>query len=138
MIEDDELREVFKVASEEHLQNLDDGFLHLEKNPGDTEKLEELLREAHSLKGDAGMLGVKDVSTLAHQIEHILGGLNRGETEFSPEVSDRLFQGLDALRKLVAEAITGEPSGVNTFHVLANLMGAKEPEAGEAGEAEEA
>ncbi len=33
MIEDQELREVFKIASEEHLQKLDEGFLHLEKNP---------------------------------------------------------------------------------------------------------
>ncbi len=85
--------------------------------------LEELLREAHSLKGDAGMLGAKDVSTLAHQIEHLLGAIQRGEQEMSPDVSDRLFQGLDALGKLVEEAVTGEPSGINTFYVLASLMG---------------
>jgi two-component system chemotaxis sensor kinase CheA len=123
MIEDQELREVFQIASEEHLQKLDEGFLHLEKHPDDLTKLEELLREAHSLKGDAGMLGAKDVSTLAHQMEHLLGGIQRGEQEMSSDVSDRLFQGLDALRQLVREAVTGEPSGINTFYVLANLMG---------------
>ena len=123
MIEDQELREVFQIASEEHLQKLDEGFLHLEKHPDDSTKLEELLREAHSLKGDAGMLGAKDVSTVAHQMEHLLGGIQRGEQEMSPEVSDRLFQGLDALRQLVREAVTGEPSGINAFYVLANLMG---------------
>ncbi|MGL4379337.1 MAG: hybrid sensor histidine kinase/response regulator [Microcoleaceae cyanobacterium] len=124
MIEDDELRLVFKSASEEHLQKLDDGFLHLEKHPDDTAKLEELLRETHSLKGDAGMLGVKDVSTLSHQMEHLLGSVKRGETKFTSEISDRLCQGLDALRRLVNEAVTGEASGVNTFYALANLMGA--------------
>ena len=90
MIEDEELRNVFKSASEEHLQKLDDGFLYLEKHPDDSAKLEELLRETHSLKGDAGMLGVKDVSTLAHQMEHILGSVKRGETVLTPEISDRL------------------------------------------------
>ncbi|NEP41782.1 MAG: hybrid sensor histidine kinase/response regulator, partial [Okeania sp. SIO2H7] len=123
MIEDAELREVFKIASEEHLQKLDEGFLHLEKHPDDSAKLEELLREAHSLKGDAGMLGAKDVSTLAHQVEHLLNALQRGEEEMSQDLSDRLFQGLDALNKLVREAVTGEPSGINTFYILANLMG---------------
>lgn len=123
MIEDRELREVFKIACEEHLQKLDEGFLYLEKHPQDSAKLEELLREAHSVKGDAGMLGAKDVSTLAHQMEHILGAVQRGEQEMSSDLSDRLFQGLDALGKLVREAVTGEPSGVNTFYVLANLMG---------------
>ena len=125
MIEDAELREVFKTASEEHLQKLDEGFLYLEKYPDDLEKLEELLREAHSLKGDAGMLGVRDVSQLAHQLEHLLGEIKRGEKIISPEISDRLSVGLDAIRKLVREAVTGEPSGINTVHILANLMGAK-------------
>ncbi|OCR01827.1 hybrid sensor histidine kinase/response regulator [Oscillatoriales cyanobacterium USR001] len=128
IIDDDELRNVFKTASEEHLQKLDDGFLHLEKNPNDAAKLEELLRETHSLKGDAGMLGVKDVSTLAHQMEHILGSIKRGETVLTSEISDRLSVGLEALRKLVNEAVTGEPSGINTFYILASMMGAATPQ----------
>ncbi|MDJ0557384.1 MAG: hybrid sensor histidine kinase/response regulator [Microcoleaceae cyanobacterium MO_207.B10] len=125
MIEDSELREVFKTASEEHLQKLDEGFLYLEKNPDDLTKLEELLREAHSLKGDAGMLGVKDVSQLAHQLEHLLGTIKKGEQLMSPEISDRLSLGLDAIGKLVQEAVTGEPSGINTVYILASLMGAQ-------------
>jgi two-component system chemotaxis sensor kinase CheA len=124
IIEDEELRITFKVASEEHLQKLDDGLLHLEKNPSDLGCLDELMREAHSLKGDANMLGVKDIGTLAHQLEHILGTLKRGETELTQELSDRLSQGLDAIRQLVSEAVTGAPAGVNTFYTLAHLMGA--------------
>ncbi|MEG4284494.1 hybrid sensor histidine kinase/response regulator [Microcoleus sp. A006_D1] len=124
MIEDEELRDVFKIASEEHLQKLDDGLLYLEQHPGDSAKLEELLRETHSLKGDAGMLAVKNVASLAHQIEHILGAVKRGETQLNREIGDRLSQGLDAIRKLVDEAVTGEDSGINTFYVLASMMGA--------------
>ncbi|WP_083619977.1 hybrid sensor histidine kinase/response regulator [Planktothrix paucivesiculata] len=125
MIEDDELREVFKTASEEHLQNLDEGLLYLEKNPNDAAKLEELLREAHSLKGDAGMLGVKDVATLSHQIEHLLGGLKRQETTLTVDLVDRISYGIDAIRQLVYAAVTGEPCDINAFHSLAYLMGAK-------------
>lgn len=125
MIEDDELREVFKTASEEHLQNLDEGLLYLEKNPHDPAKLEELLREAHSLKGDAGMLGVKDVATLSHQIEHLLGGLKRQETTLTVDLVDRISYGIDAIRQLVYAAVTGEPCEINAFHSLAYLMGAK-------------
>ncbi|MEG4067526.1 hybrid sensor histidine kinase/response regulator [Microcoleus sp. Pol11C2] len=124
MIEDQELRDVFKVASQEHLQKLDDGLLYLEQHPSDLAKVEQLLRETHSLKGDAGMLGVKDVASLAHQMEHILGAVKRGETQLNSDISDRLSQGLDALRKLVNEAVTGEDSGVNTFYILATMMGA--------------
>ena len=123
MIEDEELRNLFKVSSEEHIQNLETGLLHLEKNPNDTAKLQELLREAHTLKGDARMLGVKDVETLTHQIEHILGTIK--QTPLSSDSGDRIYHGLDAIRKLVHEAVTGEPANVKTFQVLAHLMGAK-------------
>lgn len=124
-IDDDEMRQIFKEVSEERLQKLEEGLLDLEKNALDQEKLNDLLREAHSLKGDANMLGVKDVGTLSHTMEDILGGIKKGDTVLSPEISDRLYQGLDSIRKLVREAVTGEPSGVNVFQSLAHLMGAE-------------
>ena len=58
MIEDRELRSLFKIESEERLQHLDDGLLRLEKTPTDPSLLEDLFREAHSLKGAARMLGL--------------------------------------------------------------------------------
>lgn len=121
-IQDDELRAIFKTASEEHLQNLDSGLLHLEKQPDDAQLLESLLRDAHSLKGDANMLGVKDIGTLAHQIEHVLSQLKLHQQSWSLHLGDRLAQGIVAMRRLVHEAVTGEPSEVDTFHVLAGLM----------------
>ena len=124
MIEDTELRNIYKTASEEHLQNLEDGLLHLEKYPQDRAKLEDLLREAHTLKGDSRMLGVTSVETLIHQLEEILAAAKRGECVLTAETCDRLYPGLDAIRKLVREAVTGEPAGVNVFYVLAQLMGA--------------
>lgn len=126
-IDDEELRIIFKSASEEHLQKLEDGLLHLEKNPSEQANVEELMREAHSLKGDAGMLGLKDISTLAHQLEHILGTVKRGEVELSSDISDRLYKGLDAISQLVAEAVVGTPPCIDAFHILAYMMGGNNP-----------
>lgn len=125
LIDDEELRAVFRVASEEHLQNLDDGLLYLEKHPQDQATLEALMREAHSLKGDANMLGVTDVGVLAHQVEHVLSQLKRQEEVLSPELSDRLSHTLAAIRKLVNEVVTGQSAQVETFQILAELMGAE-------------
>ncbi|GAB4381523.1 MAG: hybrid sensor histidine kinase/response regulator [Elainellaceae cyanobacterium] len=127
-IEDDELRSIFKAASEEHLQNLDNGLLHLEKHPDDQEILGLLLREAHSLKGDANMLGVKEIGALAHQIEHVFTQLKQQQMPFSQELGDRLAHSMAAIHKLVEESVTGEPAEVNSFQVLAVLMGAEEQE----------
>jgi len=123
-IEDDELREIFKTASEERLQAIDEGLLQLEQNPNNPELITAILREAHSMKGDSNMLGVKDIGTIAHEMEHILKQVQQGEREITGELCDRLSHALMAVRKMVQEAVTGEPCGVNPFHVLAELMGA--------------
>jgi two-component system chemotaxis sensor kinase CheA len=125
-IDDEELRGVFRTTSEDHLQQIEASLLHLEKYPDDRATLEHLLREVHSLKGDANMLGVKEIGTLAHQMEDILGSVKRSETAFSAEVSDRLYRGLDAIRRSVQEAVTGKPSGTNIIQVMAYMMGAPE------------
>ena len=127
-IQDEELRTVFKVASEEHIQKLEEDFLFLEKNPQDLAHLEEALREAHTLKGDARMLGISGVETLTHQVEDLLGGAKRGELELTGKMLDRLYLGLDAIRQLVHEAITDEEARISIFEVLAQLMGAEMPE----------
>ncbi|MBW4483517.1 MAG: hybrid sensor histidine kinase/response regulator [Tildeniella torsiva UHER 1998/13D] len=127
MIDDAELRDIFKAASEEHLQALDDGLLHLEQHPDDLDTLANLMREAHSLKGDGNMLGVTDLGKVAHQIEHILGAIARGEQALCADLFDRLAHGIAAMRQIVQAAVTGEPTTVQVFYVLAKLMGAETP-----------
>jgi two-component system chemotaxis sensor kinase CheA len=121
-IEDDELREIYKIACRERLQRLEAGLLRLEKHPEDEATLEQLLRESHSLKGDSRSVGVDPVETLIHQIEEVLGGFKQKRIALTVEVSDRLYQGLDAIGKLVHEAVTGQISQVDTAQVLNNLI----------------
>jgi two-component system, chemotaxis family, sensor kinase CheA len=125
-IEDEELRELYKVASSDHLEKIERDLLGLEKQPDDLALLDSLLRETHSLKGDSRMLGVEEAEMLVHQIEDILNEIKNNETLFSSELCDRLYLGVDAVKKIAREAVTGEPSGVSTFHVMAQLMGAEE------------
>jgi two-component system chemotaxis sensor kinase CheA len=120
-IEDDELREIYKISCRERLQRLEAGLLRLEKHPEDEATLEQLLRESHSLKGDSRSVGVDPVETLIHQIEETLGGVKRKQITLTPEVGDRLYQGLDAIGKLVHEAVTGQSGQVNTSQVLSSL-----------------
>lgn len=113
MIEDVELREIYQVSGGEHVQNLETGLLNLEKEPYNQELLATLLREAHSLKGDSRVVGVKSVETLAHQLEELFGGLKNGTLEWSKELGDTMYEVVGALGKLVQEAVTDQPSGVN-------------------------
>ena len=127
MIEDPELRALFKAECEEHLQTLEDGLLRLEAEPGDSAMLEELFRSAHSLKGAARMLDVGGVETLAHHFEDQLGAARHGHLVLTPEITDRLYRGLDAIRRLAREASDGEAAQVDIPLALAQLRGESAP-----------
>ena len=122
-IDDDELRGLYKTSSEEHIQAIESALMELEKHPGNLAPLNDLLRSAHTLKGDSRMLGVGDVETLVHQIEECLMPIEKGQASLTSELCDRLYSGLDTIKKLAHTAITGETHDVNLFYVLAQLMG---------------
>lgn len=108
MIADKELRSLFKIESEERLQHLDTGLLRLEETPSDLALLEDLFREAHSLKGAARMLGLTDIQTLAHQLEDALGAAKKGDAALQTEAVASMNRTLEAIRGLVQTEI-GEP-----------------------------
>ena len=122
-IEDEELRELYKTSSSEHLQKLEADLMILEKNPQDSSAMEDFLREAHTLKGDSRMLGLDNIEKLVHQLEDCLEGIKAGNESITPELCDRLYLGIDAVNQLSHEAITGEKVEVNTSEVLASLTG---------------
>ena len=122
MIEDEELRLLYKTSSNEHLQKLESDLMILEKNPQDTAALEEFLREAHTLKGDSRMLGLDEIEMLVHQLEDCMEGIKAGHSKITAELCDRLYQGIDAINQLSHQAITGESTSIDPVAVLASLM----------------
>lgn len=121
MIEDVVLRTVFKTSSEERLQKLEAGLAQLEERPNDLAVLAELLREAHSLKGDARSVGSESIGTLTHKIEEVFEQIQRQEVVITPAVSDSLYVGLDAIGQFVQEAAIGQFSQISVEQVLAEL-----------------
>jgi two-component system chemotaxis sensor kinase CheA len=111
----DELQEIlsiYKAETEEHLQNLNEGLLRLEKEPRRTETLEEIFREAHSLKGAARMIGFEAVEKISHGLEDLFGLARKGELAFERPVFDVIFAALDAVSKHTARWLEnpGAPS----------------------------
>lgn len=103
-----ELMRVFQEEATERLASLDEGLLHLERNPGDAETLERIRRDAHSIKGSAKLLGFDVVNAVAHRMEDLLLALSNGSIEFASGAMDALLIGCDTLRGLVVEPDTPE------------------------------
>lgn len=107
MIEDKDLRDLFRMECEDHLQCLDDGLLSLEQRPADQVLLEDIFRAAHSLKGAARMLGLTKIQNSAHRLEDALGVIRKGDKPADKNIIDELYQKLAVVRQLIGEEVDG-------------------------------
>lgn len=113
--------EIFTREAEEHLQALRQGFLAMEKDGLVPERLHELLRSAHTLKGSARMLDLGVLGQVAHDMETLLKSMEDGERPLTPGLVDLLLVATDALEALTAQAHSGGEIAVNVDAVLEGL-----------------
>ncbi|MBP7542834.1 MAG: Hpt domain-containing protein, partial [Ignavibacteriaceae bacterium] len=92
MIDDPELRSIFKIEFEENIQTLNNELLKLESDVFNTDALTKLMRTAHSMKGGARMIGLPDVVTLAHFFEDMLGAVKKEGVELKRHDFDRMYK----------------------------------------------
>lgn len=97
---DAEMLEVFAMEAEDHLQNISTNLTVLEKTPNNREALLEIRRSSHTLKGSAGIVGFKKLSSLAHRAEDLLDYLSENEIEGNKEVFKLLLDATDCLEAL--------------------------------------
>jgi len=93
--------DVFLEESKEHLSNLNQQLLALEKNPGNLAALNEIFRAAHTLKGMSSTMGFEDLADLTHHMEDVLSDLKEGLLQANSQVVDVLFQCLDRAQLII-------------------------------------
>lgn len=118
--------EIFIEETKEHLQNLNQHLLILEREPENEETINEIFRAAHSLKGMAGTMGYKRMQRLTHDMENVFSEIRNGKMKASSALVDILFRGLDALENYLgniqSEANEGEEDNEDIIEALNNIL----------------
>lgn len=89
--------DIFGEESKEHLQDMNDILLVLEKDTENDELLNELFRISHTLKGMSATMGFTNMANLTHCMEDVLQAVRSDEVAINTKIVDMLFQCLDAL-----------------------------------------
>jgi two-component system chemotaxis sensor kinase CheA len=100
---DDELTSIFRDEAAERLDQMETALLAVERGDAGAESVDSLFRNAHTIKGAAGMLGLDDIRVLARAVEEVLAGV-RAAAEFRPELAAPLLRATAALRAQVSGA----------------------------------
>jgi len=91
--------DLFKIELETNSEILNKELLALEENPGDIEKINALMRAAHSLKGAAKILQLEPFVKLSHVMEDVFVSIQDGKYVLNPEAIDILLNGVDLFNK---------------------------------------
>lgn len=115
--------EMFLEESQDHLQSLNDQLLVLEKDPGDSDAINEIFRSAHTLKGMSATMGYTKIAELTHDMENVLDLIRNDKLEASEDIVDILFHCVDALTQMVANVSNGdaEDASVDTTDLVSEL-----------------
>ena len=127
-----QLRATFKIEAAEHIQAMNRVLLALEENPdGDDRQplLEEIFREAHSLKGAAGAADFGEVEKTAHKLESVFGVLKSGKIKLTRDLCDVLYEGIDAAGLIVDAALEERPHGLDLPDLHTRLAAAEQGQA---------
>lgn len=139
-METNQYMDMFLDESHEHLQSLNDGLLGLEDNAEDLSILNEIFRNAHTLKGMSATMGYNKIAELTHEMEDVLDMLRKEQLKVTGDIIDTLFKCIDSLEQMINNVANGDPEDLIDVSDLvaklsAILRGEKAPVAAAAPEA---
>lgn len=112
---------MFLEESMDNLQILNESLLELEKNPNDVDKVNEIFRVAHTIKGMAATMGFTDIAELTHKMEDVLSKFREGQLNVTQEVVTVLFDCLDTLERMVSNIEEGTDSSIDIEAIIKSL-----------------
>ena len=99
------LKATFRGEAEEHIRTITDCLIELEKAKlpeRRDELMETVFREAHSFKGAARSVSLKEIESVCQALEGAFSALKGGSIAASPELFDLLHRSVDAIARILA------------------------------------
>ncbi|MCF6253492.1 MAG: Hpt domain-containing protein, partial [Thiomicrorhabdus sp.] len=108
-----DMMETFRLTyleeSFEGLDLMETGLLNLPPGVPDNEKINEIFRAAHSIKGGSGTFGFSEIAGFTHVLETLLDEMRDGRREVTQESIDVMLAAVDILRDMLTKLQNHEP-----------------------------
>jgi two-component system chemotaxis sensor kinase CheA len=110
--DDPEMADLFLAEALDHLGTIEAALLALDERPGDVTLLNDIFRPFHTIKGNAGALGVTSVQEVAHRVENLLDLARSGRRTMGPADVDVVLRAVDVLTSMIRDVgarLSGQP-----------------------------
>lgn len=102
-------RQTYLEESFEGLEIMEAGLLELPPGRPDSEKINEIFRAAHSIKGGSGTFGFTEISGFTHVLETLLDEMRDYKRDVTQESIDVMLAAVDVLRDMLTKLQNHEP-----------------------------
>ena len=100
---DPEMAAAFVSDAADYLGTIEQTILKLEASPGDLSLVNDLFRPFHTVKGNAGVLGIRSIENFAHTLETLLDLARSGSHPLGAAEIELVLQAVDVLQLMVKE-----------------------------------
>lgn len=106
------LVDVYRAESAENVATMEQALLSIERSgDADADLVHDVLRAAHTLKGNSATMGFTDVADAAHSMEDALQRVRDGELRFTADLAEQLLESLDRVCTMLHVHAGGAASG---------------------------
>ncbi|MBV4428344.1 chemotaxis protein CheA [Clostridium tyrobutyricum] len=112
---------MFLEEGMDNLQTLNDSLLQLEKEPDNIDKVNEIFRVAHTIKGMSATMGFNKMAELTHKMEDVLSEFRNGELKVTKDVVTVLFKCLDTLEQMLKNIEDGVDDDTSIDDIMEEL-----------------
>ena len=118
-----ELLQIFLTESDDLVADLEQGLVTLEVNPSDDEAINRVFRAVHTLKSNAGMVGIEAIVEFAHVAENVLDRIRSHGLSVTGDLVTVLLSCTDVFRRMIADVADARPvtAGPEQLAVLERL-----------------
>jgi len=100
---DPELAGMFIADAIDHLGTIEATILKLEAAPTDLKLVNDIFRPFHTVKGNAGVLGITSIQEFAHKVETLLDLARSGKHPMGPAEIELVLKTVDLLKLIIDE-----------------------------------
>ena len=111
----------FVEEARDRLKGLGAALLQLEQTPGATDTIGQAMRDAHSIKGGAMMLGFSDISEISHGLEDLFVAARKNQSLLDAAAFDVIFGAVDQITTRVEQLARGEMGAIEVGATCAKL-----------------
>lgn len=99
----DKFKQKFLEEATDHINDLEEALLLLEKSPDDQELVERVFRAMHSLKGGGAMFGFERLSEFTHDLETVYDLVREHQLQVTHKLLDITLASVDHLKILLED-----------------------------------